>query len=506
MTNLREVFGKEGTGVTNSYLKAVEIPRNEPSDPMRLVTIATDRDRTLQSGKLIQVTMGRTEDGAFRQSESRSSSVDLTPLVPGGREPSFPTVGRYYDAYPIQGTDGRYGDRPFFVVSWADGPVEQETLGAAGEHADFGVFLFNSSSGTREPVFNDPAKWDVFPRPLEPRRAPMAIEPSGTNSFSSTSLLVGSLNVYDSSTNAGDLPAGSVQGVRVIEGFSVEEGIPEDFGLTEHEGAAVLGTAPVYSDGSWAALVPANVPIHLQPFDSFGMALVNEPVWFSGRAGESRVCGGCHEDRAKTLVVGPGVSQALASGPVDMDAPRSARRSTSYTAIDGIVGVPWDVAVQGVFDAHCTSCHNGTPGLANPSYRITDPATGMFQDVVFDLRGGVASYGVGEAIMSGYSISHLSLLGPDMMDLEDADLIIEGEVKIYVEPGSARTSELIEKLNPPQLFPTVDTGVRAFETTPHMQALGLGDLSPEEYYILILMADNGGQFYSRENAPGGSGY
>jgi hypothetical protein len=508
-TNMREVFGKEGTGLTNSYLKAVEIPRDDPTDPTaptRLITIATDRDRTLQSGKLLQVTMGRVEDGVFRQSESRSSFVDLTPLVPGDDSPSFQGVGRYYDAYPIPGSNKKYGERPFLVVSWADGPVQQETLAAADAYADFGIYLFNSATGTREPVFNDPERWDVFPRPLEPRTPPDAIEPSGTNAFSAESLLVSSLNVYDSSTNADDLPAGSVYGVRVIEGFSVEEGIPDDFGLTEHEGAAVLGVAPVYSDGSWAALVPANVPLHLQPFDVFGMALVNEPVWFSGRPGEARVCGGCHEDRAKTLVVGPGVSQALSAGPIDLDRPRAERRSVSYDSIDAIVGVPWDSAVQQVFDAHCVSCHNGTPGAANPSYRITDPITGEFQDIVFDLRPGTASYGLGEAIMSGYSISHLSLLGPMMMELEDAGLIIEGEIKIYVEPGAARESVLLQKLNPPQLFPTYDASVRAFDTVPHLEQLGLTDLSPEEYYVLILMADNGGQFYSRENAPGGSGY
>src|SRR5262249_45968672 len=48
-TNLRECFGKEGTGVTNSYLKAVEV------EPGRIVTIATSRDRTFQSGKTIDV-------------------------------------------------------------------------------------------------------------------------------------------------------------------------------------------------------------------------------------------------------------------------------------------------------------------------------------------------------------------------------------------------------------------------------------------------------------------
>ena len=442
-TNLREVFGKEGTGITNSYLKAIEIPRNDPeTDAMRLVTIATDRDRTVQSGKIVEVTLGRMEDGAIRQSESRSSFMDLTPLVPGDNDPSFPGTGRYYDAYPIASKDGTYADRPYFVVTWADGPVEEETLGAAGTFADFGVYLFNGENGRREPLYNDPNMWEVFPRPLAARHAPQLVPASATNGISDTSLLIGSLDVYDSSTNAADLPAGSVYGVRVIEGFSVEEGIPDDFGLTEHEGAAVLGIAPVHSDKSWAALVPANTPLHLQPFDKFGMALVNEPVWISGRPGESRVCGGCHEDRAKTVVVTPGVAEALSS-PVNLDRPRASRVSSSYTAMDGIVGVPWDLAVQTVFYTHCVSCHNGTPGAANPSYTISDPATGMSQTIVFDLRGGAASYGLGASVMSGYSQSHLTLLGPMMAELEEAGLVVTGTIKIYVEPGASRNSELL---------------------------------------------------------------
>jgi hypothetical protein len=44
--------------------------------------------------------------------------------------------------------------------------------------------------------------------------------------------------------------------------------------------------------------------------------------------------------------------------------------------------------------------------------------------------------------------------------------------------------------------------VRAFETPPHPADVGGTALTPDEYRLLIEMADNGGQFYSRENAPG----
>ncbi|HUH00480.1 MAG TPA: hypothetical protein VML75_00715, partial [Kofleriaceae bacterium] len=181
---------------------------------------------------------------------------------------------------------------------------------------------------------------------------------------------------------------------------------------------------------------------------------------------------------------------------------RNDRVSQGYT-IDQTVGIPWDGALQPLFDSKCVSCHDGTAGPANPSYTIMDPESGLSQTITFDLRGIEVQYGIGDEIMTGYTASHLSLMGPDMMDLEDAGLIVVGDMPIYVEPASARDSVLIQKLNPVQLFPTVNTNVRAFATAAHGTEQGF-TLTPDEYALLIRMADFGGQFYSRENAPGGA--
>jgi len=309
------------------------------------------------------------------------------------------------------------------------------------------------------------------------------------------------MNVYESSINTFD--PGSIYGVRVIEGFSTEEGIPDDFGLTEHEGAAVLGVSPVQNDGSWAALIPANVPVRQQAIDQFGMSLQNEPVWIAGNAGESRFCGGCHENRTATTIVEPGITDAIAIGPNDLlsTVDRFSRTSSNFT-VEATVGVPWDSAVQNVFDANCVAgCHDGTPGPANPSWTISDPATGESQTITFNLSGDPADYGVGDAIMTGYSASHLSIMGPMMMDVEENDLVITGDFEIYCEPGNARESELIKKINMPKIYPTVDMAVKAFTVEDHMVAQGQAPLTAEEHYILMLACDLGGQFYSRENAP-----
>jgi hypothetical protein len=516
MTGVREAFGKEGTGRTNSYLKAVEFPTNDTEygkPDIRLAVIGTSRDRTLQSGKVLDVRLGKYDDqGVWRQSEANASFRDVTPLVPAGREPSQQTIGRYYDAYPVRADETQaWSDTPYFVVSWADGPVEERTLAAAGVNADFGIYLLDGKSGTRKPIFNDPQKWDVLARPLVARNAPHDIMPAGSNGFSDTSALIGALNVYDSSLF--NITPGSAVKVRVLEGFSVEEGVPEMFGLTEHEGAARLGEVPVYSDGSFAALVPANVPIHLQPIDKFGMAIQSEPIWFSARPGESRFCGGCHEDRAKTTVIQPGLTQAIALGPQNLDKPRAQRFSFDYSR-NNVVGVPWEdeagdaqrTAIQKVFDAKCISCHNGVPGPANPTMTLTDTKTGETMNIVFDLRGGPAMYGLGTVQLSGYSKSHLSIMGPMISKLEEAGVSVQvsGNMKVYCEPAASKDSELFKKLNPPQLYP-YDPSVRFEPGMPvHPADVGGQELTEDEYYLLILSCDAGGQFYSRENAPGGT--
>jgi hypothetical protein len=495
MSVIREGFGKQGTGVTNSYLKAKEV------SPGRVIAIGTSRDRTIQSGAILDIRLGETytEGNAVHadrnMSEANASYRILTPQVPLGREPSSLTIGRYYDAFPLNALD-----YPDLLVSWADGPVEDGTLEAAGLNANFGIYLYDSQNNSRRPIYDDPDTWDVFPRPLAARESPPQIAPSGTNQFSDDAVLVGSMNVYDSSI--ANTAAGEIYGVRVIEGFSVEEGIPDDFGLTEHEGAAQLGVAPVQSDGSWAALIPPNIPVHMQTIDRFGMAITSEPIWISGKNGESRFCGGCHEDRAATTVVQPGITEAVAIGPVDLRSTVTRfDRVSASTSRDDTVGVPWDTALQQIFDANCVECHEGTPGPANPTYTITDPESMMSQTVTFDLRGHEITYGMGDEMMTGYSASHLSLLGPDMMDLEEAGLIVEGEITIYVEPLSARDSLLLEKLNPVQQYPNQDISQRAYTTTPHLIDVGRPDLTADEYHLLVLMADQGGQFYSRENAP-----
>ncbi len=526
MTTAREAFGKEGTGAANSELKAREIA------PGRVVEIATARDRTIEAGAIVDVRLGLPyeQDGILRadnaMSEANATYVNLTPDVPVDNSPSSDTVGRYYDAFPLDGSE-----HPQLLVSWADGPVESEVLAAAGLNANFGIYLYDSNTLERHPIFDDPNMWDISARPLVARAAPPATGAEIDQSIGEEAL-IGSMNVYTSTLHT--FVPGSVYGVRMMEGFSSEEGFPMMFGTTEFEGHAALGVARVASDGSWLAHVPANVPVHLQAVDTFGMSLFNEPIWISARPGESRVCGGCHENRATTTVINPGITQAAATGPFEamgtvprlqrMMAPADTTNANLIaadgTGIEKLVGMSWGGAdptasatgaIQQVFNDNCVSCHGPDNKAGIPGYTITDAMGNVVLNWTFNLSAAPITVNYGPATDDGpamqtFSASYFTMAGPDMEAIEMNNLMITGNFKVYMNPEDSANSLLIQKVNPTQLFPVPNTSVRAFATTPH-SSVGYDsgrELTPTEFYKLILAADMGVNYFARENNPHGA--
>ncbi len=501
MQELREAFGKEGTGASNSTLKAQEV------SPGRFVAIATSRNRTINAGSLIDIRLGTVvdEDGVVsagdKQAEARATYHALTPDVPTDNSPSADTIGRYYDAFPLNAKD-----KPDLLVSWSDGPVESSVLGAAGLSANFGVYLFDSARQQRRPILDDPNMWDIFARPLQTRTAPPIVA-SATDTTLGGATLIGSLNAYNSSLKTFD--ANSIYGMRVAEGFSSEEGFPEMFGTTEFEGQSQLGVAKLANDGSWLARIPANVPVHIQAIDKFGMAIFNEPVWFSGRAGEARVCGGCHEDRTGTTNVDPGQLEAFAIGATQMhaDDTRVQRQQTSNFSRDQIMGVAWDKTLQPIFDAKCVSCHGDSNVAGIAPYTITDPVSGQTLTWTFNLTARRIPLMVGDVNFADWPASYISMAGPDMEAINEADLVTSGNPNLsYLNPQDARGSLAIKKLNPPLQFPTQSFATRAFPGPSHMSTVGGTELTADEFYALILATDLGVNFYARENNPGLSEY
>jgi hypothetical protein len=392
--------------------------------------------------------------------------------------------------------------------------------------------------------------WDVMPMPIgKARNVPIAPAAPTTDTPDGTAL-IGALNVHESSL--GEVPEDGSYRVRVIEGFSTEEGVPMDFGLTEADGAIFLGEAPVQyqSDGSFAAFVPEDRPVHLQLLDGYGMSQVNEDRWFSSASGEQRFCGGCHEERGASSVVDPGISDAVGAGPANLALPYDQRRldapegktfadmfakviwpeDPAYEAADRVRGLPWDMGVQQAFDdAGCVSCHDGTAGPANPSVIIRDTMSEDPSETTwtFSLSGEKIDFEYG--MMSGnYTMSHISLLliagmmSEEGIEIEQVDP--NQPYQAYIVPESARDSVLIKYAQPERVYPTWDATDVAFadetqwdgqtpyeashpnENTPGFDANVHRPLTTAEKYMLIVMADLGGQYYSLENAPGQMDY
>jgi len=62
----------------------------------------------------------------------------------------------------------------------------------------------------------------------------------------------------------------------------------------------ILGTVPVYEDGSAKFRIPANTPITIQALDGQGRAVQLMRSWTTAMPGEVASCVGCHESPGET--------------------------------------------------------------------------------------------------------------------------------------------------------------------------------------------------------------
>jgi len=517
-TNMVALAGQHGKPA-NSLVHMREVEQGV------YVGIATSRRGTIQAGALVQVDARAPEGASLPLDEQEARYEVLTPDVP--RDEVSPTTGtgRYRRPHPLPGGGGQ------LVVSWADGDVNERNE-LAGTAPNFGIYRYDPSRNRRTLVYDDPATWDVYPIPVAPRDVPPVQSPTVSGELDvRTPAVLGSVDItvtsLDESVQGGRLDGQSLadaleaaQRVRIIEGFSSEIGALREFGLTLHEGGAILAEVPVQTDGSWEARVNPYLPYHLQPLDEYGLSIRNQMTWIQAMPGESRRCGGCHERRSETVLPRSGpTTLAQQIGPIDAMKPIAER-----------IEIPWFGAaaetrgtnpyanLQDLFDAKCIQCHDGSAGEEDPTpdpfagraYTISVPAEDGTMDAPEALRipylrltdATVAAYFEEEVV--NYPVSYVSLLFPSSM-MNDVE--IEGTLAPeWVVPGSARTSRLIEKVNALSErdacqgeSPAADCW--AWDTPAHPEDVGVS-LTREERMMLIRMADLGGQYWTRRNVDG----
>jgi hypothetical protein len=444
----------------------------------------------------------------------------LTPAVPAGRDPS--PVGRY--RHPESLPDGR------IMVSWASGFVnELDELSLTPP--DFGIYVYDPATRQNQLVVNYEGSWELYAKPVVKRTEPPILASVQNTTDSSVPTIFGSIDVRETSlysrhknTVSGaqfdgtpmDEALKQTKKVRIIEGFS-SEGAPgvTMFGLTMHEGAAILGEADVYEDGSWLAAIPPYVPVHLQPVDEFDMSIRSQTLWIQGMPGEDRVCGGCHEDRSKPVQPG-GQALTIAAGKQAQDFNKPIAERTELPWYGANAGYEAN-EVQALLNAKCVQCHNQTTNGNGPQefYELTASneitgTTETYQIPRMDLsdRPITVTY---DNMVDTYPASYVSIFYPSALDMVMGDTTIVGTVPpMWGDPANARGSALIEKLNMTSSLdanktawklgeafsnPDIKGGTRAM----HPENVGV-TLTREERAMLIRAIDLGGQYYARQNS------
>jgi hypothetical protein len=189
------------------------------------------------------------------------------------------------------------------------------------------------------------------------------------------------------------------------------QGEPQDFSANDFEKRALLGYAPVYSDGSFKIRVPADTPIAFATLDEHNRGFVVKRTWLYVRPGETfDQCVGCHEDRAS------GEPEPTNPNPIAASQPATdlSLDPSEYTIINYLNDI------GPIVQAKCAVCHFTTITVDNDT--IPAPAN-------LDLTAEPDTVDMDQVFPRGY----VNLSG-EMM----------GEGPQVVEPAFPRRSVLID--------------------------------------------------------------
>jgi hypothetical protein len=225
----------------------------------------------------------------------------------------------------------------------------------------YGLYRFETASGVRTLILDDP-RWDeIQARPLAPRPVP-----DGRSSAVRDDDPLGKF--YGLDANLTDLgaewPKGEGRRLRVVEGLARLKDQLLPSGMVTRR---ILGEVALAEDSSFHLQLPANTPVQVQLLDRDGLAL-RTSSWIWTRNHENRGCIGCHEDRERTPA--NRFAKALAEPAAELTSPAERRRTVDFVR-----------DVRPIVEHRCTVCHGAggerpllDPGPAgarepSPAYR-----------------------------------------------------------------------------------------------------------------------------------------
>ena len=251
-------------GSNSYYPNSLFFPRAVPAAPTKLVAILSGYHGTNRTGELVvlDTTRGWHEaDGIIDRIADHGEPIvpEVRDNLVGHRWPQF------LHPYPLS--------EKFFIVAAQLQPK-----------ASWGIYLVDVFDNLL-PLLTDP-QFDFFePVPLKANVPPPAIPDR-------VDLNEPEASVYLHDVYAGPglqgVPRGSVKRLRIVAydfGFPGMAG-PDKIGRSgPWEAMRILGTVPVYEDGSASFEVPACTPISVQPLDDQGQAAGADAQLVHGHAG-----------------------------------------------------------------------------------------------------------------------------------------------------------------------------------------------------------------------------
>lgn len=237
-------------------------------------------------------------------------------------------------------------------------PLSKDTVlisnNAIGSH---GIIELVDRSGRRELVHCDEEISCYAPMLVKPRKTPLVVNPLATAETTGRFLLT---DIYQGLDGIG---RGTVKKLRIVEETARTSGIPpggrwwNQAFLISWQGAYIvkniLGTVPVFEDGSAWFEAPAGRAIYFEALDQDGREVQRMRTFVQARAGTTRSCIGCHEGKKTAPVQGARPPLAILAGPPSRPEPES--WGSGY--------VDYPTMVQPILDRHCVRCHGGEEGM-----------------------------------------------------------------------------------------------------------------------------------------------
>jgi formylglycine-generating enzyme required for sulfatase activity len=319
-TGQRAVYGS-----SSYYPNALFFPQQVPGQPNRIAAILAGYHGKKRKGELVvlDVSQGWSEDqGIVHRFGYRGE-----PTVPVAMD-ELTRDARYQFLHPYPLSD------KYVIVAMQSAPKQA-----------WGIYLVDAFDN-QTPLLNHPDHDFFEPILVRPRLRPPLI-PDRIDPDQDDAIVV----VHDVYRGAGlqGVPRGVVQQLRIAAyhfGYPGMAG-PDKVGRAgPWEVMRILGTVPVYEDGSAKFRVPANTPISIQALDGQGRAVQLMRSWYTAMPGEVASCIGCHESPGET----PQVRYELAM---------SRRPSEIQPWYGPARGFDFAREVQPVLDQHCVGCHDG---------------------------------------------------------------------------------------------------------------------------------------------------